>query len=162
MEVRVVNPRYSRRNFMRVKDILEKKGRHVWTIQDTSTIHEALGILVSHGIGALVVLGKNQQIAGIVSERDIIRECYKNHRQIETMLVGQAMTTKLIVAAPEDKIDYIMGVMTKNRIRHIPILHNGMLYGMISIGDVVKAQLQSTEYENHYLKDYMFGTDRSG
>jgi CBS domain-containing protein len=147
---------------MKVKDILEKKGSHVWTVGENATIHDALGLLLDHRIGALVVLDEKNQIAGIISERDIIRECFKHSRQTETTHVSEVMTRKLIVGTLEDPMDYIMGIMTNNRIRHIPIIQEGKLQGMISIGDVVKAQLQDTEYENRYLKDYMFGTGPGG
>ena len=146
---------------MKVKDILAKKGNQVWTVPENATIHDALAILVAQNIGALVVLNEKKQIAGIISERDIIHECYKNSKQIETIPVQQVMIRNLLVGTPDDNIDYIMGIMTNNRVRHVPILSEGQLQGIISIGDVVKAQLQDFQYENHYLKNYMFGTDRT-
>jgi CBS domain-containing protein len=142
---------------MKVKDILSNKGSQVRTIKPQTTIHEALGSLVTHAIGALVVLDEADRIAGIVSERDIIRECHRNGRQIESTPVEKIMSKNLIIGSPEDELDYIMGIMTKNRIRHVPIVVGGKLEGIVSIGDIVKAQLQNKEYENHYLKDYLFG-----
>ena len=142
---------------MKVKDILSSKGSQVWTVKATTTIHEVLGSLVTHAIGALIVMDEQAKIAGIVSERDIIRECYRNGRQIEQTPVEKIMSRDLIVCSPEDELDYIMGIMTKNRIRHVPVVVGGKLEGIISIGDIVKAQLLNTEYENHYLKDYLFG-----
>jgi CBS domain-containing protein len=142
---------------MKAKEILEKKGTHVWTISENSTIKEVLGLLVNHNIGAAVVLDDRGGISGIISERDIARECYRNSENIEQTRVSAVMTKKLIVAAPEDELDYLMGVMTNNRIRHVPIVARGKLEGIISIGDVVKAQLRDTQYENRYLRDYMFG-----
>ncbi len=147
---------------MKVSDILAKKGNQVWSIQESSTIHDALGMLVDKMIGALVVLDQKGEISGIVSERDIIRECFKNSKNIHNIPVGDIMTRKLIVGSPEDELDYIMGIMTKNHIRHVPVVVKGKLQGIVSIGDVVKALLQSKEYENHYLKDYMFGTGPGG
>ena len=142
---------------MKVKDILSKKGSQVWTVKTTATIHEVLGSLVTHAIGALIVLDDVNRIAGIISERDIIRECYKNTRQAENTPVEKIMSRNLIIGSPEDELDYIMGIMTKNRIRHVPVVVGGKLEGIISIGDIVKAQLTNSEYENHYLKDYLFG-----
>jgi CBS domain-containing protein len=142
---------------MKVKDILEKKGTQVWTVEQKATVHDALGKLMEHRIGALIVLNEKGEVAGIISERDIIRESHRNAHQLDSLKVEQAMSKKLIVGALEDEIDYIMGIMTNNRIRHIPIIHQGKLHGMISIGDVVKAQLQDKEYENRYLKDYIYG-----
>ena len=142
---------------MKVKDILSSKGSQVWTVKTQATIHEALGSLVTHGIGALIVMDEGGRIAGIISERDIIRECYKNGRQIENTPVEKIMSRNLIIGSLEDELDYIMGIMTKNRIRHVPVVVGGKLEGIISIGDIVKAQFSNSEYENHYLKDYLFG-----
>lgn len=142
---------------MKVKDILEKKGSQVWTVRADTTVHEALGILVQHRIGALLVLGEKGEITGIVSERDMIRECYQNISQVKQTPVGQIMTKNLIVGTPDDEMEYIMGIMTNNRIRHIPIVCEGKLQGIISIGDAVKAQLHDSQYENRYLRDYLFG-----
>ena len=143
---------------MKVRDILESKGTHVWTIQETATILDVLGLLTQHRIGALVVLDKKDQVVGIITERDIIHQCQKDSKHVETTSVKDVMSRKLIIGHMDDAIDYIMGVMTNNRIRHIPIMTGSKLEGMISIGDVVKAELQDQEYENKYLKDYMFGS----
>ena len=137
--------------------MLSKKGSQVWTVKMKATVHEALGSLVTHAIGALIVTDEAERIAGIISERDIIRECHRNSRQIEQTLVEKVMSRNLIIGSPEDELDYIMGIMTKNRIRHIPVVVGGKLEGIVSIGDIVKAQLLNSEYENHYLKDYLFG-----
>ena len=142
---------------MRVKDILEQKGTKVLTVQGTANVHEALSILVKQNIGALVVVDEKGKIKGILTERDITRECYRRGEKVIKTPISEIMTQKLIVGRLDDEIDYIMGIMTKNRIRHIPIVANDELKGLISIGDVVKAQLDDREYENRYLKDYMFG-----
>jgi CBS domain-containing protein len=142
---------------MKVMDILKKKDPNVWTIKAKQTIRETLGVLVEKKIGALVVMGDGDDIVGIVSERDMIRDCYQNSKNVETTQINQIMTRNVIVGTPEDDLDYIMGIMTQNRIRHLPIIAAGKLTGIISIGDIVKAQLQDTQYENRYLKDYIFG-----
>ena len=142
---------------MEVREILQKKGSKVWSIKTSQTLRDALQILVDHKIGALLVFDQKDNIVGILSERDILRECYQNTKSFDTAIVGKVMTTNIIIGAPEDKVQYIMGIMTNNRIRHVPIVSGGKLQGIISIGDVVKAQLQDSEYENRYLKDYMFG-----
>jgi len=146
---------------VKVKEILEKKGSaKVWTVAPETTIHDALGILVNQKIGACVVLNQKEELVGIVSERDITRECYRRGQYLESTPASQIMTKKVLVGKMDDKIDYIMGIMTNNRIRHVPIVdEQHKLVGMISIGDVVKAQLQDTEYENRYLKEYMFGPE---
>ncbi|MDP3981769.1 MAG: CBS domain-containing protein [Chlamydiota bacterium] len=142
---------------MKVMDILEKKSTQVITIQDDATIHDALGLLVQHRIGAIIVVDNNTKVCGIISERDIIRECYHSTDHIQKKPINQIMTKNLIIGAPDDDIDYIMGIITNNHIRHVPIIRDNDLCGIVSIGDIVKAQLHNTKYENHYLKDYIFG-----
>jgi len=144
---------------MKVKEILEQKGPLVWSIRSKQTLQEAVDILANQHIGVLVVLNVKGDIEGILSERDIIRECHRAGEKFTQMKVQEIMTRRVIVASLEDELDYIMGIMTQNRIRHMPVVEDGKTLGMISIGDVVKAQLHAKEYENHYLKNYMFGTD---
>ena len=147
---------------MRVADILQAKGSDVVTIEDHRTVHDAICTLNERRIGALVVTGEAGEINGIITERDILRECgergvpFEGSR--EPSLVRDAMTKHLIIGLPEDDLNYVMGIMTKNRIRHLPIMDGDGLAGMVSIGDVVNAHLNETEYENRMLKDYIHGT----
>jgi CBS domain-containing protein len=142
---------------MQVKDILSRKGSKIWNVTIDQTVREALEILVTNKIGALLVYDDQEKIVGVISERDIMRECFHHPDSFIEKPVHKVMTKKVIVGTPENKVDYIMGIMTKNRVRHVPILGNGKLQGMVSIGDVVKAVLTDSEYENQYLKEYMFG-----
>jgi CBS domain-containing protein len=142
---------------MEVQEVLKHKGSDVLTVKPTQVVSEALAIMIKQKIGALLVVGDRNEIAGIISERDILRETHQEPEQFGKKPIKSVMTKKLIVASPTDKIDYLMGIMTNNRIRHIPIVVKGKLYGLLSIGDVVKALLQDSEYENQYLKEYMFG-----
>jgi CBS domain-containing protein len=140
---------------MKIRDILHHKGRTVVTVQPGAAIHEAMTLLVTHHIGALVVVDDPDRIVGIITERDILRECAFRSDQVKTTQVREVMTTNLIIGVPEDEVSYVMGIMTHNRIRHLPIIASDCLEGIISIGDVVKAQLEETEFENRYLKDYL-------
>lgn len=152
---------------MKVKDILQQKGRAVVTIEPDRTVHDAIHKLCEHRIGALVVKGERGDICGIITERDILLQCGErcsvlrgSLRPGETVcpaVVEEVMTRELIIGVLDDKIDYVMGVMTKNRIRHLPILDGGELVGIVSIGDVVNAHLNETEFENRLLKDYIHG-----
>ena len=142
---------------MQVKDILKSKGSKVWSLKANQTIRDALSILVNQKIGALLVFDEKGKIVGILSERDILRESFNNPKSFEGVPVSMIMTKKVLVGKLDDKVEYIMGIMTQNRVRHIPIVSNEKLEGLVSIGDVVKAQLQHWEYENQYLKEYMFG-----
>ncbi|HEV8714823.1 MAG TPA: CBS domain-containing protein [Candidatus Binatia bacterium] len=140
---------------MKIRDILHGKGAEVVTIHPEATVHQAMQVLVHHRIGSLVVIGERGKIAGIITERDILRECAAHSEGVKETTVREVMTTNLIIGVPDDEVSYVMGIMTHNRIRHLPIIDGERLEGMISIGDVVKAQLEETEFENHYLKDYI-------
>jgi CBS domain-containing protein len=140
---------------MKIRDILRGKGAEVVTIHPEATVHQAMQVLVHQRIGSLVVIGGRGKIAGIITERDILRECAAHSERVKETTVREVMTTNLIIGVPDDEVSYVMGIMTHNRIRHLPIIAGERLEGMISIGDVVKAQLEETEFENRYLKDYI-------
>jgi CBS domain-containing protein len=140
---------------MKIRDILRGKGAEVVTIHPEATVHQAMQVLVHQRIGSLVVIGERGKIAGIITERDILRECAAHSERVKETTVREVMTTNLIIGVPDDEVSYVMGIMTHNRIRHLPIIAGERLEGMISIGDVVKAQLEETEFENRYLKDYI-------
>lgn len=151
---------------MRLKDILRQKGGDVVTIESDRTVHDAICRLNEHKIGALVVTGEGGEIAGIITERDILHQCGERCLRVNESfaedegcpaMVRDVMTADLVIALPDDALDYAMGIMTKNRIRHLPVLEGGKLVGMVSIGDLVKASLEETEYENRQLKDYIYG-----
>lgn len=142
---------------MKVKDIIKNKGPEVFTISEEKTLWEALKILVNNNIGVLLVLNLDAKITGILSERDILREVYKNPETYRDKLVKEVMTSNLIIVEPDDDIDYVESIMTENRIRHLPVVKEKILVGLISIGDIVKAQLSGSRYENKYLRDYISG-----
>ena len=142
---------------MKLKDILGKKGSKVWTVKATQTVQDALKVLVNQKIGALLVLDEKGGIVGIISERDIVRGCFQNNKELDAMLVSKLMTKEVVIGSPEDETNYIMGVMTQKRVRHIPIVAGGKLQGIVSIGDVVKSVIEDSQYEIHYLKEYISG-----
>ena len=152
---------------MRIRDILQEKGTGVVTIEVGRTIHDAICRLNEHKIGALVVTGEGEKIIGIITERDILQVCGRHcdcldeppAREVTTCpaLVQDAMTKDLVIGVLDDGLDYVMGIMTKNRIRHLPILDDESLAGIISIGDVVNAHLKETEFENRMMRDYIQG-----
>lgn len=142
---------------MTLNEILEAKGHKVWSVRDTQTIEEALHTLVDNKIGALLVFDDTGTVVGILSERDIMRECYQSGSEWHESLVSDVMTRRIIIGTPNDTADYAMGIMTQNRIRHIPVMDNGNLCGVISIGDVVKACLKDSRYESQFLKTYIVG-----
>ena len=143
---------------MRVKEILEEKGSKVWSIQAQQTLQEALRILVTHKIGAVLVFDQKTAVIGILSERDIMRECYRNPKDWNDSLVRKVMTSRVIAVTPEKTLEYVMELMTENRIRHIPVMHHEQLVGIVSIGDVVKARLKDSAYEIASMKEYLSST----
>ncbi|UCC72490.1 MAG: CBS domain-containing protein [Gemmatimonadota bacterium] len=108
---------------------------------------------MDHRIGALVVTRNHGSVVGIITERDILRESAERSDWLRETCVRDVMTTDVIIGLPDDDLDYVMGIMTKNRIRHLPVLEGDQLAGIISIGDVVNIQLETTGFENRMLKD---------
>ncbi len=142
---------------MKVRDILKNKGPEVFTIGTNKTIREAIQTLVNNNIGSLLVLDENAKCVGIITERDILRQSAKDPNNYQNLLVNDVMTKNLIIVEPDDDIEYVENTMTSNRIRHLPVVHNKILVGIISIGDVVKYQLKEIKQENKYLMDYISG-----
>jgi CBS domain-containing protein len=140
---------------MRLRNVLRHKGSEVVTIGPERTVHDAICEMNRHKIGAVVVTDETGEIQGIVTERDILRMCMAGKEC--PALVSEIMTTDLVIVVPDDTLDYAMGVMTSNRIRHLPVVDEGRLAGIISIGDLVKSHLSEAEYENRMLKDYIRG-----
>jgi CBS domain-containing protein len=141
---------------MNVQTILDQKDSpNVITIEPERALQDAVERLVEHNIGSLVVVDSSGKPVGIITERDILKTCANGCEKLATTKVAEAMTADLIVGEAGDAIDYVMGIMTKNRIRHLPILREDGLCGMVSIGDVVKVQRQETEYENRHLREYI-------
>jgi len=140
---------------MKISQILQSKGTAVITTRPDATLHTALRTLVNDRVGALVVTTAEGKVVGIITERDLLRVYAARGGEINDTRVAEYMTTNLIIGLPQDDVEYVMGIMTHNRIRHLPIMNGERLEGIISIGDVVKAQLEETEFENRYLKDYI-------
>jgi CBS domain-containing protein len=143
---------------MKVKDILGKSGRPVITITGEKTIRDAMELLHQHKIGSVVVVSEDGDPVGILTERDVFRLCYRSESEVKSLKVADQMTTDLVVGVPEDDIDYIAGVITNKRVRHIPIIdENRKLCGLISIGDIVKAKMKQAEIHVRYLTEYITG-----
>ncbi len=142
---------------MKVQDILKEKGTRVVSTQDETLLIDAMALFFANKVGSLLVVDKYDKILGIVAPNDVLKGIHNNLDGITTMKVKEVMVSDLIVATLEDDIDYIQNIMTENRVRHIPILEKGDLVGLVSIGDVVKAQMTEKNVENRYLKDYIEG-----
>ena len=125
---------------MNIASILAQKGGRVVTGRPDQSIRQALSLLAEHNIGALVVVDETGVPAGILSERDIVREAARDER-LFARTVGEIMTRDVIVGVPEDDLRAVRRTMTERRIRHVPVIADGRLVGIVSIGDVVKAEL---------------------
>ncbi|MFV1989903.1 MAG: CBS domain-containing protein [Acidimicrobiales bacterium] len=142
---------------MQVQRILASKGSEVTTVAPDTTISDVVAALAKHRIGAIVVSEDGESIAGIVSERDVVRRLAKEPETLMKLAVSEIMTTSVYTCGPEDQMDSLMVVMTDKRIRHVPVLKSDKLIGIISIGDVVKCRLQNLETENQQLVEYISG-----
>ena len=141
----------------RIREVLKEKGSEVFRVQPSHTVYEAIQVMVNHNIGAVLVVTEDERLVGIFTERDILKQCVRRSDRLKTTLVESVMTADLIIGLPDDQVDYLLGIMTANKIRHIPILEDSQIMGVISIGDLVKSQLKDVQYENRYLKDYIMG-----
>jgi len=142
---------------MRVADILHSKGADVVTIRPEATVRELLAVLAEHNIGALVVTRDGVTVDGIVSERDVVR-CVNAHADGFEHSVSTIMTADVASSEPGESVDHLMRVMTDRRIRHIPVVVNGKLRGIVSIGDVVKSRIGELELEREQLSSYISGS----
>lgn len=143
---------------MNVQSIIGAKGADVATIAQTATLAEAVALLDERRIGALVVSGDGRAISGILSERDVVRMVAHQGCDVLTSSVGSAMSVDVVTCTHGDGVDRLMSLMTERRIRHLPVVDDqGLLAGIISIGDVVKNRLAELELENRALADYISG-----
>ena|SRR5437867_181519 len=122
-----------------IASLLAKKGARVVTVEPEQTVRQALGVLAQHNIGALVVVDGEARPIGILSERDVVRAAARDEA-VFGRAVGDLMTRNVIVGVPQDDLESVGRTMTERRIRHLPVVEQGRLVGIISIGDVVKAQ----------------------
>lgn len=131
---------------MKIESVLATKSSDVITVRPDQSLREAVGLLVKHNIGALIVVDEPGRPIGIISERDIIREAVQTETVLE-QTVSRVMTKDLITASPQDDLGSVLQTMTAGHFRHLPIMDRGQLIGVISIGDVVKAQLDKYQGE---------------
>ena len=140
---------------MRIRDIVRTKGDTVATVRPDATVRELLATLAEHNIGAAVVSADDQTIAGIASERDVVRHLHTRGGDVLTSAVSEIMTSNVRTCGLDDHLDQVRGVMTQHRIRHLPVLQDGRLAGIVSIGDVVKSAIDELETERAHLVGYI-------
>ncbi|MFE5286313.1 CBS domain-containing protein [Nocardia sp. NPDC056611] len=140
---------------MRISEILRRKGGEVVTIAPDATVRELLRILAAHNVGAVIVSPDGTAMAGIVSERDIVRRLYRDGAPLLDSPVSTIMTAALHTCSPDDNVETLNAIMTEHRIRHLPVLEDGRMIGIVSIGDVVKSQISELETEREALVRYL-------
>jgi len=138
-----------------VEDFLEIKRRTVITIGPDKTIQAAIKKLVDNNIGALPVCDSKGVMLGIITERDLLKECLQKIAQVSSTTIKDVMTKEVAISVPEDNIDYIVSVMTHKKIRHIPIVDGSKLVGIISARDLVESQLEEYKADVRYYNDYI-------
>lgn len=140
---------------MLVSHILRQKGRDVVTVAPTSALAEVARTLAKRKIGAVIVLGSGGEVAGILSERDIVAALARDGASALTRAANAYMTHAVATCEETDTIEEIMEIMTEGRFRHVPVLEQGRLVGIVSIGDVVKTRIEESEREASALKQYI-------
>jgi CBS domain-containing protein len=142
---------------MNVETILRTKGRAVATIRPNETVGAVVDMLISRNVGALVVSQDGESVDGIISERDIVHGLADRGADLLSLKVTEVMTRRVVTCDPADTIDQLMAEMTNRRIRHFPVVQDGRLCGIVSIGDVVKNRLDEVEYEARSLRSFIAG-----
>lgn len=140
---------------MNVEQLLRDKGREVISVQPHRTLAEAIRTLSEKRIGAVVVMGADGALIGILSERDIIRALGAQGGAALDSAVSSSMTSKVVTCRPQTSVDELMEIMTMGRFRHVPVVENGRVTGIVSIGDVVKHRVAAIEAESQAMRDYI-------
>ena len=140
---------------MLVSQILKTKGDMVFTVSPNETVAEAAALLCARGVGAMVVMNTEDNVAGILSERDIVRAIAERGPTALSRPLSEFMSATVVFADPSETIDALLARMTDRRIRHLPVCKGPRLVGIVSIGDLVKAKIAETEAEAENLKNYI-------
>lgn len=140
---------------MRIADLLRHKGSNVATVAPGATVASLLEELARHNIGAMVVVDETGGVVGIVSERDVVRRLHERGAGLLNASVSGIMTTSVVTCDPGESVDSLAAIMTERRIRHMPVLSDGKLVGIISIGDVVKSRIEQLESDREQLESYI-------
>ena len=140
---------------MRISDVIRRKGDLVVTVRPDATVEQLVELLEEHGIGALVVSEDGRTVSGIVSERDVVRHLHSEGAAILTETVATIMTSEVETCTPDDHIDAMARTMTERRVRHLPVLVDGRLAAIVSIGDIVKYRIDELQTERDHLVGYI-------
>ncbi len=142
---------------MQVRDVLKSKGMRVVTIAPDTTVAEAIARLVQNNIGSLPVVNEEGKLIGVVSERDVLRLMHNRGEAFSCEKIASVMTCNPVTCGPEDDVDEVMGQMSERRIAKVPVLEDGRLIGIVSVGDVIKVMYERLHAENTHLISYLYG-----
>lgn len=142
---------------MLVKTLLAEKSRELITINPQTSIDEAMDIMIKNKIGCLLIVDKEEKLTGIVSDKDIFKAIHKAKGEYHSLKAEDVMTSAVIVGLPNDELASIAWIMQKNWVRHIPIVDEGNLVGLVSQRDILKYEISARETENRYLQQFMDG-----
>lgn len=142
---------------MRISDVIRRKGTEVVTIEPGASVRDLAELLARHGVGALVVSAGGGSVDGIVSERDVVRQLHARGPRVLESLVAEIMTRDVTSCGPDDEVEQLMRLMTDLRVRHIPVVVDGRLHGIVSIGDLVKHRIDELQNERDQLVGYLNG-----
>jgi CBS domain-containing protein len=140
---------------VQISQLLRRKGHEVATIDGSQSVRAALAVMAEHGIGALVVSADGRHVEGIVSERDVARGLHEKGAGLLAQPVSSVMTAQVHTCPPDATVHSMAQTMTDHRVRHVPVVRDGLLVGILSIGDVVKARLDELEEERKQLVEYI-------
>ncbi len=150
-------------NVTDVREVIKEKSEVIYSLDHESSVADAVEQMVEHEIGALIITSKGMPV-GVLTERDVLK-CWvsigygsvteKGKRLFKDIMAREVMTTNLIVVEPADDVNYVINIMVKNRIRHLPVVENKKLIGVLSIRDLAKTCMTTLQAENHYLKEYI-------
>ncbi|HSE79123.1 MAG TPA: CBS domain-containing protein [Alphaproteobacteria bacterium] len=143
---------------MKIADILRRKGGHLITVRPDDTVAMAVGVMTAKGIGALLVCELGGQFLGLLSERDVVQAIARQRDNVATLRVDDVMTRDVVVCTPADSVKHMMAVITNRRARHVPVLEDGKLVGIVSVGDVLKSRLDEAVEEANVLRDLSMAT----
>lgn len=140
-----------------IRDIVAEKGSEVVSIGPDDSLANAVQTMTDKNVGSIVVIDESGEIRGLLTERDVLKHCSDLSCALGETKVSSLMTTDILVAVPEDDVDTMIATMVIGRFRHLPVIEDGSLYGLVSMGDLVKSRLKHIKTENRHLKDYIQG-----
>ncbi len=142
---------------MKIRDVVDLKGKKIVAVTPETTLADAIGAMTGNHVGSAIVTDDNGMLTGIVTERDVLRLCADRKCSLTKTRVRSLMTYDPIIGLLDDEVDVMIATMVEYRFRHLPVMDDGELTAIVSMGDLVKSQLKEAKVENRHLKDYIAG-----